>query len=113
MKRTYNKYKTIYLPKAIVEAIIINHKITEERASIYLDICFDMVNNIIQKSSFNKNYDESKDLYAPMSSTYLKKRYKDEYKSYKDFLYTNNIIYVDKTYEGKATYFYLQSIKKY
>lgn len=113
MKKTYKKHKTIYLPKAIVEAIIINHKLVEEQDQINLDICFDMINNIIQKSSYNKNHDESKDLYAPMSSTYLKKRYKDKYKSHKDFLYTNNIIYVDKTYEGKATYFYLQSIKTY
>lgn len=113
MKKTYKKFKTIYLPKVIVEAIILNHKLCEGDTEIYLDLCFDMINNVIQKSTFNKNYNESNDIYAPMSSIYLKKRYNDKYKSHKDFLYTNNIIYVDKAYEGKATYFYIQSIKTY
>ncbi len=113
MKKGYTKYKTIYLPQPIVEAIIINHKFSEEQDKIYLDICFDMVNNIIEKSSFIKNYNKYLDLYAPMSSLYLKKRYNDKYKTHKDFLFLNNIIYVDNSFKGKATYFYLQSIKTY
>ncbi|WP_435416629.1 hypothetical protein [Polaribacter aestuariivivens] len=113
-KIKYSKYKTLYLPQAMVENVILNHKSRiNDFDLIKLDICFDILSNIIQKSVFNNSTDKATDLFAVMSSIYLKKRYKNKYKIHKDFLFVNNLIYLDMSYIGKATNFYLQNNKTY
>lgn len=114
-KTKYKKYKVLYLPKVMVETIIINHKIRiDDFELVKLDICFEFLNIIIRNSVFfNSSKDESKDLFSLVASTYLNKRFGNKYKIHKDFLVNNNLIYLDNHYEGKATNFYIQDINTY
>lgn len=113
-KKKYKKYKTLYLPQKIVEAIIVSHQSKlDEFKQVQLDICFDMVHNIIDKSNFNRKTDKSNDLFAMMSSRYLKLRYKNNYKIHKDFLFINNLIYLDEAFKESPSNFYIQDTDTY
>jgi hypothetical protein len=64
-KRKYKKYKTLYLPEAVFKAVVLHHKFRiEEFLEVRLDICFDWISNIIQKSSLNKDFDEKYNLHT-------------------------------------------------
>ena len=113
-KTKYKKYKTLYLPQIIVEAVIASHQIRlREFEEVRLDVCFDLLNNIIEKSNFNRKADKSRDLFAMMASRYLKLRYKNKYKIHKDFLFLNNLIYLDEAFKESPSNFYIQSNEIY
>lgn len=113
-KTKYKKYKTLYLPQEIVEAVILFHKFRiDDYEKVQLDICFDLINNIILKSAFNRSKDEARNILAPMASTYLKKRYKNKYKLHLDFLVNNGLLYRDEYFEGSASNLYLLDLDIY
>lgn len=112
-KIKYKKYKTLYLPRDILEATALTHSLVDNKDDLDLSICLDMIHNVIQKSNFIKSRSDNRILYAPMSSVYLKKRYGNNYKLHRQFLDTHSLIYSDHAYENKATYFYLQSSETY
>ena len=50
-KTKYKKYKTLYLPQEIVEAVILFHKFRiDDYEKVQLDICFDLINNIFRNT---------------------------------------------------------------
>lgn len=113
-KKKYKKYKTLYLPQVIVEAVIASHQVRlKEFEEVRIDTCLDIISNILEKSSFNRTADKSKDLFAMMSSRYLKLKYKNSYKIHKDFLFLNNLIYIDEAFKDNPSNFYLQDNETY
>jgi hypothetical protein len=110
----YNKFKTLLLPKQIVDLILLcQHKepLYKVKDSIAL-IAFQCIDNLINKTEvFSK--DDSTKIGAPMYSLYLKKKYGDDYPKYVHWMIMNRIVWNVDYHKGKALHLYLFSFEQY
>jgi hypothetical protein len=115
MKKTsYKKYRTIHLPKVIVDNLLLKLHIGLADFDYNIEVFFSILNEIIKKSTiFNKQNKDYLFLFTPLDSRYLKVKYGNSYPDYIRFLANYGVIWNDKYYEGKTTYYYLLHLDYY
>ena len=111
----YTKYRTFCLPKEIVDLIFLSAHLSplENNKESEIIIGLTVVNDILSKSNQNRNGENLPFHFIPMDSRYLKTKYGNEYNVYMTWLIINNLIWHDFYYEGRTTYYYLQSMETY
>lgn len=112
-KKAYKKYRTLHLPKAIVDNLLLKLHLQLADFDYKPEIFVSILNDIFtQSSTFNK---KKKFLYlfSPLDSRFLKSKYGNAYVNHIDFMATNNIIWNDNYYKNKTTYYYLLELDKY
>lgn len=112
--KTYCKYRTLYLPKEMVDLLFITSHITPlESNPNSIEIGLSVINDILSKSNiYNKDEDFTSHV-IPMYSKYLQLKYGNDYSSYINWLVNNSIIWNDLPYEGYSSHYYLHSISTY
>lgn len=115
MGLAYNKYRTFYLPKEIVDFLFVTAHVTPiiDNKDSEIIIGLSIINEILSKSNQYSSNDDYPFHYIPMDSRYLIKKYGNDYPRYIQWLDVHNIIWHDEYYEGKTTYYYLQNINLY
>lgn len=113
--KKYSKYRTLLLPKEIVDLILLcEHREplsnVKEPVSV---ITFSIVNDIIIKSDLHNRKEEHIELNAPMYSGYLKMKYGNDYPKYIHWMIMNKIAWNGVSYKGKSMYLHLFSFKQY
>lgn len=109
----YKKYRTYYLPKEIVDNLLLKLNVIQLDFEFKVEIGLSIIYDILNKSLiFNKD-DDYPFHFSPLDSRYLKLKYGDCYVNHIRFLINNGIIFRDASYEGKTTYYYLQYIEDY
>ncbi|MGQ3678875.1 hypothetical protein [Tenacibaculum discolor] len=112
-KKVYKKYRTVHLPKAIVDNLLLKLHLGFADFDYNIEVFFSIISEIINKSSiFNKKEDYSYH-FTPLDSRYLKVKYGNSYPNYIRFLVNQGIIWNDNFYKGKTTYYYLLELNKY
>jgi hypothetical protein len=108
----YNKYRTFVLPKAMIDCLLLKSNYIESQIELnkLFEIGCSVINDILSKSDYFKSEEDYPFHSIPMDSRYLKLKYGNDYKTYTHFLSVNSIIWKDKYYEGKASYYYLHDI---
>ena len=113
MSKKYTKYRTLYLPKEIVDCLLLYIYSGIDEFDFNVEIGLNILNDIHTKASlFNKN-ENYNIIHSPLYSSLLKVKYGDNYVKHKNFMVTNNILWNDISYKGKATHFYLLNIGQY
>ncbi|MDB0601779.1 hypothetical protein PL373_11585 [Tenacibaculum maritimum] len=112
-KKVYKKYRAIYLPKVIVDNLLLKLHLGLGDFNYKPEIFISILNDIITKNSIFNKKDSSLNLFSPLDSRYLKSRYGNAYVKHIDFLANNNIIWNDYYFKGKTTYYYLLELNKY
>jgi hypothetical protein len=112
-KKVYKKYRTIHLPKVIIDNLLLKLHLELADFDYKPEIFISIINDIIIKSSIFSKKDSLQNLFSPLDSRYLKKKYGNAYSRYIDFLVNYNIIWNDYYYKGKTTYYYLLELDKY
>lgn len=112
-KKVYKKYRAIYLPKVIVDNLLLKLHLGLGDFNYKPEIFISILNDIITKSSIFNKKDSSLNLFSPLDSRYLKGKYGNTYVEHIDFLANNSIIWNDYYYKGKTTYYYLLELNKY
>lgn len=115
MKRTsYKKYRTIHLPKVIVDNLFLKLHLGFADFDYNIDVFFSILNEILTKSAiFNKQNEEYSFHFTPLDSRYLKVKYGNTYPDYIRFLVNQGIIWNDNYYAGKTSYYYLHHLDYY
>ncbi|WNW00940.1 hypothetical protein RRF68_08010 [Tenacibaculum sp. HL-MS23] len=115
MKRTsYKKYRTIHLPKVIVDNLLLKLHLGFADFDYNLEVFFSIINEVITKSSiYNKQNEKYLYQFIPLDSRFLKTKYGNSYSNYIRFLVNQGIIWNDNYYAGKTTYYYLHHIDYY
>jgi hypothetical protein len=108
----YTKYRTFVLPKAMIDCLLLKSNYIESQIELnkLFEIGCSVINDILSKSDYFKSEEDYPFHTIPMDSRYLKLKYGNDYKTYTHFLSVNSIIWKDKYYEGKASYYYLHDI---
>jgi hypothetical protein len=112
----YTKYRTFCLPKEIVDLLFLSTHISplENNKESEIIIGLTVVNDILSKSNQNRNLEDFPFHFIPMDAKrYLKPKYGNDYNAYMTWLIINNIIWHDFYYDGRTTYYYLQSMETY
>ena len=114
MKKTsYKKHRTIHLPKVIVDNLLLKLHLGFADFDYNIEVFISIINEIINKSSiFNKKEDYLYQ-FTPLDARYLKVKYGNSYPNYIRFLVNQGIIWNDKYYQGKTTYYYLYHLDYY
>lgn len=113
-KKNYKKYRNIHLPKVIVDNLLIKLHIGLADFDYRTEIFFSIINEIITKSSiYNKHNEDYLYHYVPLDSRYLKVKYGNSYTDYIRFMVNQGVIWNDKYYTGKSTYYYLHNLDYY
>ncbi|WP_299711531.1 hypothetical protein [uncultured Tenacibaculum sp.] len=113
MKKVYKKYRTLHLPKAIVDNLLLKLHLGFADFDYKPEIFFIILNEIISKSSIFKKKENYSYKFIPLYSKYLKAKYGNSYPNYIRFLVNQGIIWNDNYYKNKATYYYLFDTNKY
>ncbi|GAA4230648.1 hypothetical protein GCM10022291_01280 [Postechiella marina] len=115
MKKTgYKKYRTIHLPKVIVDNLLLKLHIGLADFDYNIEIFFSIINEILTKSAiYNKQNEDYLFQFTPLDSRYLKVKYGNSYPNYIRFLVNQGIIWNDNYYQGKTTYYYLYNLDYY
>jgi len=110
--KTYTKYRTLQLPKEMVDLLLITSHITPlESYPNSIEIGFTVINDILSKSQMFSKDEEYPSHVIPMSSNYLKVKYGNDYSSYIKWLVNHSVIWNDLPYEGHSSHYYLHSIE--
>lgn len=111
--KTYTKYRTLHLPKEMVDLLFITSDITPlESHPNSIEIGLTVINDILSKSNiFNKDEDFTSHV-IPMYSKYLQLKYGNDYSFYINWMVTNFVIWNDKYFKGYSKHFYLNSIEE-
>lgn len=112
-KKAYKKYRTLHLPKAIVDNLLLKLHLGFADFDYKPEIFLIILNEIISKSSIFKKKENYSYKFIPLYSKYLKAKYGNSYPNYIRFLVNQGIIWNDNYYKNKATYYYLFEINKY
>lgn len=85
----YNKYRTFYLPKEIVDFLFITAHITPIKDNLDSEIIIGLsiINEILSKSNLYSNSNDYPFHYIPMDSRYLIKKYGNDYTRYIRLMY--------------------------
>ncbi|REE25647.1 hypothetical protein DFQ09_102238 [Winogradskyella pacifica] len=109
----YTKYRTLYLPKEIVDCLLLHVYSGLCDFDFNIEIGLNILNDIHTKDSiFNKDEDYNIK-HIPLYSSLLRVKYGDTYVQHKNFMVQYNIIWNDSSYKNKATHFYLFDINQY
>ena len=111
--KTYTKYRTLHLPKEMVDLLFITSHITPlESHPNSIEIGLTVINDILSKSNiYNKDEDFTSHV-IPMYSKYLQLKYGNDYSFYINWMVTNFVIWNDKYFKGYSKHFYLNSIEE-
>ncbi|MEY8860197.1 hypothetical protein [Tenacibaculum singaporense] len=112
-KKAYKKYRTLHLPKAIVDNLLLKLHLGFADFDYKPEIFVSILNDIISKSSIFNKKEKFQYLFSPLDSRFLKNKYGNAYVNHIDFLASNNIIWNDNYYKNKTTYYYLLELDKY
>jgi hypothetical protein len=114
-KASYTKYRTMYIPKEMVDALVLKLIYIESDIDKHqlLSIGLTVINDILTKSNFYRSNIDYPFHVIPMDSRYLQIKYGNDYHSYIHWMVVNCIIWNDFPSEGRATHYYLQSIETY
>ncbi|MEY8860920.1 hypothetical protein [Tenacibaculum singaporense] len=112
-KKAYKKYRTLHLPKAIVDNLLLKLHLGFADFDYKPEIFLIILNEIISKSSIFKKKENYSYKFIPLYSKYLKAKYGNSYPNYIRFLVNQGIIWNDNYYKNKATYYYLFDTNKY
>lgn len=112
-KKVYRKYRTLHLPKAIVDNLLLKLHLGFADFDYNIEVFFSMISEIINKSSIFKKKEKYSYNFIPLDSRYLKAKYGNSYPNYIRFLVNQGIIWNDNYYKNKATYYYLFDTNKY
>ncbi|MBO0593130.1 hypothetical protein I2486_17140 [Cellulophaga sp. E16_2] len=113
-KTTYKKYRILYLPKVILDNLLLKLHIGLADFDYNIEIFLTIINDILTKSSiFNKQNEDYLYHFVPLDSRYLKVKYGNTYPDYIRFLVNQGIIWNDNYYVGKTTYYYLHQLDYY
>ena len=113
-KTTYKKYRTIHLPKVIVDNLLLKLNLGFADFDYKIAVFFSIINEIITKSSiYNKQNEDYLYQFTPLDSRYLKVKYGNSYPNYIRFLVNQGIIWNDNYYAGKTSYYYLYHLDYY
>lgn len=112
--KTYTKYRTLHLPKEMVDLLFITSHITPlESHPNSIEIGLSIINDILSKSNINKKNEDYTSHVIPMYSKYLQLKYGNDYSNYINWIVNNGVIWNDLPYEGYSSHYYLHSIKDY
>lgn len=109
----YKKYRTIKLPKVIVDAFMVKLTFNPPEFDFKLDIAITMINDILIKNPIYNKDNIDRLIFSPLDSRYLKQKYGNNYAHHIHYLTNNGIIWNDYYYQGRTTYFYLQEPNNY
>ncbi len=114
-KKSYTKYRTLFLPKQMVDALILKaHQIELDiDMNSLVNIGLTIMNDILSKSNFYRTNIDYPFHVIPQDSRYLQQKYGNDYHLYTHWLVVNGVIWNDKPSEGRATHFYLQPTNTY
>ncbi len=112
-KKAYKKYRTLHLPKAIVDNLLLKLHLGFADFDYKPEIFLIILNEIISKSSIFKKMENYSYKFIPLYSKYLKAKYGNSYPNYIRFLVNQGVIWNDNYYKNKATYYYLFDTNKY
>lgn len=112
---SYKKYRTLYLPKPIVDLLLVTSQVTPLHSDNQFEVLIGLsvINDILTKSNIYKENDEYPFHVIPMYSKYLQTKYGNDYHHYIHWLVIHSVIWNDKPFEGYSSHFYLHSIDKY
>jgi hypothetical protein len=111
-KKSYTKYRTLFLPKEMVDLLVLKaYQIELEiNTDTLISIGLSVFNDILSKSNFYRDNIDYPFHVIPMDSRYLQVKYGNDYSKYIHWLVVNCIIWCDKPYKGRTTHYYLQDI---
>lgn len=110
----YKKYRTLHLPKVIVDSLLLKLQIGFADFDYKIEIFLSLINEIITKSAiYNKQNEDYLYHFIPLDSRHLKVKYGNTYPDYIRFLVNQGIIWNDNYYAGKTTYYYLHHLDYY
>lgn len=111
---SYNKYRTLYLPKPMVDLLLVTSHITpldlENKSEVLIGLS--IINEILTKSNIYKENEEYPFHVIPMYSKYLQVKYGNNYQNYTNWLINHSVIWKDKPFEGYSSHYYLHPIDK-
>lgn len=109
---TYNKHRTLYLPKPMVDLLLVTSHITplnQDNQSEVL-IGLSVINDILSKSNIYKENEDYCFHVIPMYSKYLQVKYGNDYNNYIQWLINHSVIWNDTPFESYSSHYYLHSI---
>lgn len=110
--KTYTKYRTLQLPKEMVDLLLITSHITPlESYPNSIEIGLTIINDILSKSNMFSKDEEYASHVIPMYSKYLQLKYGNNYSSYINWMVNNSVIWNDLPFEGYSSHYYLHSIE--
>ena len=110
--KTYTKYRTLNLPKEMVDLLLItSHTTPLDSHPNSIEIGLSIINDILSKSNMYKKNDNYPNHVIPMYSKYLQLKYGNDYSFYINWIVNNGVIWNDIPYEGYASHYYLHSIE--
>jgi hypothetical protein len=114
-KKSYTKYRRVYLPKQMVDSLILKAHYIESELNInrLIQIGLTAINDILTKSNFYRTNIDYPFHVIPMDSRYLQMKYGNDYHDYFHWLVVHCILWKDKPSEGRASHFYLSQIDSY
>ncbi|TQO36582.1 hypothetical protein GQ41_1160 [Arenibacter algicola] len=112
-KTTYKKFRTFYLPKVILDNLLLKLHIGLAEFDYNIEIFITIINDILTKSNIYNKDEDYLYQFAPLDSRYLKVKYGDRYTDYIRFLVNQGVLWNDNYYKGKTTYYYLHLLDYY
>tara|TARA_R110002049_G_scaffold275725_1_gene453841 strand:+ start:20116 stop:21513 length:1398 start_codon:yes stop_codon:yes gene_type:complete len=112
-KTKYKKYRTFYLPTAIVDNLLLKIHLGLTDFEFNIEVGLTILNDIITKSAIYNKDEEYDYHFAPLDSRFLKVKYGNSYSDYIRFLVNQGVVWNDYYYKGKTTYYYLYHIDYY
>ncbi len=110
--KTYTKYRTLNLPKEMVDLLLItSHTTPLDSHPNSIEIGLSIINDILSKSNIYKKNDNYPNHVIPMYSKYLQLKYGNDYSFYINWIVNNGVIWNDIPYEGYSSHYYLHSIE--
>lgn len=112
--KTYTKYRTLYLPKEMVDLLLLTSHITPlDSYPNSIEIGLTVINDILSKSNIYKQNDDYHNHVIPMYSKYLQLKYGNDYSFYINWMVNNSVIWNDIPFEGYSSHYYLHSMDSY
>ncbi len=109
---SYNKYRTLLLPKPMVDLLMVSSNISplETLNQTEISIGLSVINDILTKSNIYKENEGYPFHVIPMYSKYLQVKYGNDYSKYIHWLVNQSVIWNDLPFEGYSSHYYLHSI---
>ena len=109
--KTYTKYRTLHLPKGMVDLLLLTSHITPlDSYPNSIEIGLTVINDILSKSNIYKLNDDYHNHVIPMYSKYLQLKYGNDYSFYINWMVNNSVIWNDIPFEGYSSHYYLHSM---